>query len=179
MWQVALSDCLFVYSISADEAVYYDKLHDSISCFSCLLGWAVNTNKLIRMVLRTRWSCLLGVLLHTDSTNPSAVEVVLYGARCPVAVLTSDVTDVSQHTPSVKRQHGDYFCSAGLQVQNVRFVSVRRFDLILKMISQLSILYIFNPVFTKIKSLVLKQQYLVFYTNTTGIKLPVWAISAV
>lgn len=47
------ADCLLVYSISADEAVYYARLPDSISCFSCHLGWTVNANKLIRMVLQT------------------------------------------------------------------------------------------------------------------------------
>lgn len=44
---------LLVYSISADEAAHYARLPDSISGFSCHLGWAVNANKLIMMVLQT------------------------------------------------------------------------------------------------------------------------------
>lgn len=83
--RAAVSDCLLVYSISADGAAYYAWLPDSISRFSCHLGWAVNANKLISMVLQTRCCRLWGVLVHVHTTNkllmwtnPCAVDSVQY-----------------------------------------------------------------------------------------------------
>lgn len=83
--QAVVSDGPLVYSKSADEAVCYSGLPDSISRFSCHLGWAVNANKLIWKVLQT-WCCCLGeVLVHIRTTNklfmwtkPCTVDAVLY-----------------------------------------------------------------------------------------------------
>lgn len=58
-WWLAANLCVYTHSRSPDEAAHNTRLPDSISSFSCHLGWAVNTNKLIRTILQT-WCCHLG-----------------------------------------------------------------------------------------------------------------------
>lgn len=77
-----LPSCVCMYSRSPDEAAHNTRLPDSISSFSCHLGWAVNTNKLIRLVLQI-WCCRLrGVLVHIHTsyllTIYWVVDVVVY-----------------------------------------------------------------------------------------------------
>lgn len=84
--EAALSDWLMLaYSILADEVACCTRLPDSISQFSCHLGWAVNANKLLKMVWKTWCCCLWGVLVHIHTTNkslmwanPCTADAVLY-----------------------------------------------------------------------------------------------------
>lgn len=81
-WWLAAFLCVCIYSRSPDEAEHNTRLSDSISSFSCHLGWAVNTNKLIRAALQTWWCCLGGVLVHIRTsyllTIHWVVDIVMY-----------------------------------------------------------------------------------------------------
>lgn len=80
MWRgdpcLVVCDWLLVYTTSADEAAHEARLPDGTSRFSCHMGWAVNANKLIMMVLHTWCCCLRGLPVHSHTTNELLLRTI-------------------------------------------------------------------------------------------------------